>query len=82
MINLIGTEFRDLTNGSTFGYRIYDNYGKDYYNLLNEPIEDDMKLFQLARIENPGFFFTSDWRYFEININGNLYKFEDIKEYL
>lgn len=82
MINLIATEFKDLTNGSTFGYRIYDDHGKDYYNLLDEPMTDDMKLFQLARIENPEFFMTCDFRFMQININGNAYEFKDIKEYL
>lgn len=82
MINIIATEFKDLSNGSTFGYRIYNDYGKDYYNLLAEPLEDDMKILRLARMMNPEFFMTSDLRYLELNINGNEYSYEDIKEYL
>lgn len=82
MIHILATEFIDLPNGSTFGYRIYNDYGKDYYNLLDSPIENDMKLLQLAKIENPEFFMTSDIRYLQVNINGNNYNYDSIKDYL
>lgn len=82
MINLVSTEFKDLTNGSTYGYRIYDDHGKDYYNLLTEPITDNIQLLKLAMIENPEFFMHFDNRFLVININGTVHRYQDIKEFL
>ena len=48
-MTLTSTEFKNLSDGtSTFGFRLYDEYGKTYDNLLDKPIEGDVALLLYA----------------------------------
>ncbi len=42
-ILLLSTKFEDVT-GISYGYRISDDFGSDYNNESEEPIEDDLEL--------------------------------------
>lgn len=53
-LNIVATEFRNRhSEESTYGFRIYDDYGQTYCNLLTEEEfkSDDLDLFQIV-LEN------------------------------
>jgi hypothetical protein len=82
-ITLQATKFTDLpSNEETFGYRVFDDYESDYLNTLDEPITDDFDLLKLAVVSSPDFFpkaYLEDCR-IGIEINGNYYKYDQIKD--
>jgi len=45
---LVATTFTNLSGHISYGYRIYDEYGHNYYNLHSSLIEDDLELLEDA----------------------------------
>jgi len=82
-INLFSTEFKDL-GGSSYGYRVADDYDKEYHNFAPAMIVDDLKLLKYATE-------TSEFSQFHdylsdnqsgLSINDNWYDWEEVKHIL
>lgn len=50
-VNFIRTEFKDY-DGTSYGFRAYDDYGTSYNNLLESPATTDDKEFLKYVLEN------------------------------
>lgn len=80
-IYLESTTFVNHNGSETYGYRFYDDYEKTYCNLAEAPITDDMDLLRFAvKMEDD----SSLINYIienekSIEINGTLYKINDIE---
>jgi len=83
---LIATTFTDLSGHVSYGYRLYDNYGKTYCNMSSCLIEDDLELLQFAIREEDEFsetlfaFLSEEQQGLEIN--NEFYDFDLIKDVL
>ena len=82
---LMSTKFVDR-DGTTYGFRMYDNYGTAYNNCSEGLIEDDMQLLRYVKIAT-----TKDrtlaafFNYIKecesgIEINNTWYDWEEIKD--
>lgn len=83
-LNLVATKFENLDGDISYGFRIYDDYGKTYYNLDTEMVKDDLDLLQLV-IDNPDNISETMLDYIQENesgilINNNWYDWDEIKD--
>ena len=82
-ICLYATEFKDYS-GSSFGYRVADDYDKEYNNMSERMISDDMELlrYAVATSEFAEFHdFLSD-NQSGLSINDVWYDWEEVKDIL
>ena len=82
-ISLWSTTFVD-SGSETYGFRVADDYDKEYYNDFPSPVKGDMEVLRLA----VGLSEFSQFRDFLIegecgmSINDNWYDWEDIEKIL
>ena len=82
-ICLYATEFKDL-QGSSFGYRVADDYDKEYHNFAPKMITDDLALLQYA-VETTEFSTFHDFladNESGLSINDEWYDWEQVKHIL
>lgn len=87
-VTLVSTKFESVT-GTTFGFRLYDDYGQTYCNNMDAAewsVMDDMKLlnFALENITDESDKILDNLKDMSegITINGNYYDYEEIEQYL
>ena len=84
-MDLVATEFKNTVEGtSTFGFRLYDSYGKTYGNGSSVPIEGDLALLEYALTdmdeETKLAFDNIKEMQNGLNINGTWYDWDEIKD--
>lgn len=85
-ISLVSCKFTDTDGAETYGFRIYDDYSKDYDNNSGSLITDDLNLLEYAVsvVTDQGRSII-EWLKIEqcgITINGTYFEYEQIKQLL
>ena len=83
---LLSTTFVDMSVETSYGYRLFDDYGQTYCNIGSYLIEDDLELLQFA-MENSDDYSRTLFKFLiedqkGLNINNSWYDFDEIKHIL